>query len=142
MSSRQHRSPLVRLQRVGTFRGTPVSELREGDVLVWNWGYTTDVLRIERTAARSSVILHLRDPQSGTMATRRKALTTLVVLASCGGGCTADDDDPTTCARCGRRLMSGVRKLPVVEIDGRPYYRDDRLREYRAVDDPHDRRPL
>ena len=111
-------------------------------MLVWNWGYTSDFLRIERTGATSSVILHLRDTRTGTTAARRKALTTLVVLASCGGGCTAADDDPLKCARCGRRLTSGVRKLPVVEIEGRSYYRDDRLREYRAVDNPHDRLPL
>jgi hypothetical protein len=31
------------------------------------------------------------------------------------------------------------RVLPVVEIQGKRYYRDDRLREFRNVDDPHDR---
>lgn len=31
------------------------------------------------------------------------------------------------------------RRLPIVMIDGKPYFRDDRLREYRAVDNPHDR---
>lgn len=29
-----------------------------------------------------------------------------------------------------------VRSLPVVSINGRPHYRDDRLREYRRVDLP------
>jgi len=32
--------------------------------------------------------------------------------------------------------------LPKVEIRGKPYYRDDRLREFRAVDNPHDRIPF
>ena len=36
----------------------------------------------------------------------------------------------------------GVRQLPTVTIKGRKYYFDARLREYRAVDDPHDRIPL
>lgn len=36
----------------------------------------------------------------------------------------------------------GVRNLPIVDIDGHPFYRDDRLSEYRAVDNPHHRRPL
>jgi hypothetical protein len=31
------------------------------------------------------------------------------------------------------------RRLPVVLIDGKPFFRDDRLREYRAVDNPHER---
>jgi hypothetical protein len=32
-----------------------------------------------------------------------------------------------------------VRALPVVLIEGRSYFRDDRLEEFRAVDNPHDR---
>jgi hypothetical protein len=31
------------------------------------------------------------------------------------------------------------RKLPVVTINGREYYVDERLRELRAVNNPHDR---
>jgi hypothetical protein len=34
------------------------------------------------------------------------------------------------------------RRLPVVIILGRAFYRDDRLRELRAVDNPHDRIPF
>jgi hypothetical protein len=36
----------------------------------------------------------------------------------------------------------GARMLPVEEIAGRLYYRDNRLREYRNVDNPHDRIPF
>ena len=32
-----------------------------------------------------------------------------------------------------------VRALPRVWISGKEYYRDDRLREFRAVDNPHER---
>jgi|PersoiStandDraft_1058852.scaffolds.fasta_scaffold146473_2 hypothetical protein len=31
------------------------------------------------------------------------------------------------------------RRLPVVEIDGKLYFQDDRLKEYRATDNPHER---
>ena len=31
------------------------------------------------------------------------------------------------------------RHLPIVTIDGKLCFRDDRLREFRAVDNPHDR---
>ena len=31
------------------------------------------------------------------------------------------------------------RRLPVVDIRGRCFFRDDRLREFRAVDNPHER---
>ena len=33
------------------------------------------------------------------------------------------------------------RRLPIVTIKGKKYFRDDRLREFRAVDNPHDRIP-
>jgi len=32
-----------------------------------------------------------------------------------------------------------ARALPVVVIEGRRYFRDDRLEEFRAVDNPHER---
>ena len=32
-----------------------------------------------------------------------------------------------------------VRTLPKVYMGGKEYYRDDRLEEFRAVDNPHDR---
>jgi len=34
------------------------------------------------------------------------------------------------------------KQLPVVKIEGKKYYRDDRLEEFRAVDNPHDRIPF
>jgi len=41
-----------------------------------------------------------------------------------------------------RQLVPMVRQLPTVTIRKKKYYLDARLREYRAVDDPHDRIPL
>jgi len=38
--------------------------------------------------------------------------------------------------------MPGVTQLPKVKMNGKTYYRDEKLREYRAVDNPHDRIPL
>lgn len=34
------------------------------------------------------------------------------------------------------------RQLPIVTINGKRYFQDDRLREYRAIDNPHDRIPM
>jgi len=34
------------------------------------------------------------------------------------------------------------RRLPIVWLGDRPYFRDDRLREFRAVENPHDRIPF
>jgi hypothetical protein len=39
-------------------------------------------------------------------------------------------------------LELSPRGLPVEEIDGKRYYRDERLGEYRNVDNPHERLPL
>ncbi len=40
-----------------------------------------------------------------------------------------------------KEVLQGItpRVLPVVEIGTRRYYRDDRLKEYRNVENPHDR---
>jgi hypothetical protein len=35
-----------------------------------------------------------------------------------------------------------VRALPTVEIDGKVYFIDERLRELRNINNPHDSRPL
>jgi hypothetical protein len=34
------------------------------------------------------------------------------------------------------------RQLPIVIINGKQYFADERLRECRAIDNPHDRIPL
>lgn len=34
---------------------------------------------------------------------------------------------------------SPVRELPMFQIQGKVYFRDERLQEYRSVDDPGDR---
>jgi hypothetical protein len=39
-------------------------------------------------------------------------------------------------------LELSPRGLPVEEIDGKRYYRDERLGEYRHVDNPHERLPF
>ena len=56
-------------------------------------------------------------------------------------------DDVFTEARRGRLALrrvepndGGARRLPIVMLDGKLYYRDDRLGEFRAVNNPHDRR--
>jgi hypothetical protein len=47
--------------------------------------------------------------------------------------------------RDAKRLLDEIGStdgLPIETIDGRRYYRDDRLGEHRAIDNPHDRRPI
>lgn len=41
------------------------------------------------------------------------------------------------------QTRSGLpNQLPIVKIRGKKYYRDDRLREFRRVEDPHERIPF
>lgn len=35
-----------------------------------------------------------------------------------------------------------VKELPIYKINGRYYYRDTRLQEYRNIDNPYDRKPI
>lgn len=39
-------------------------------------------------------------------------------------------------------VPAAARSLPIILIENRPYFADERLREYRAVDNPHDRIPM
>jgi len=58
-------------------------------------------------------------------------------------GTTSEDRTPST--GCGQQSGPGQarpRRLPIVRIRGRLYYRDDRLQEFRAVDAPWDRVPF
>lgn len=141
MHPRSPRSPFVRLIGLGLCKGTPVADVREGDTLVWNWGVRAVIVKIERTKAGTSAILTTRSSDGAEFRPQRKALSTLVVLAACGGGCVPDPAQPKSCARCGQRI-AGARALPIVTIQGKRYYADERLGEYRAVDDPNDRLPL
>jgi hypothetical protein len=57
-------------------------------------------------------------------------------------GASASDTYAPETPSVNKRPRRVPRRLPIVTIDGKRYFRDDRLREYRAVDDPHERRPL
>jgi hypothetical protein len=52
------------------------------------------------------------------------------------------DRTPQTPANPPSREWATPRALPRVVIEGRLYFRDDRLGEYRAVNDPCDRIPF
>ena len=56
---------------------------------------------------------------------------------------TSDDHAPHSgCGRGAESEGACPRRLPIVRICGRRYYRDDRLEEFRAVDAPWDRVPF
>jgi hypothetical protein len=51
----------------------------------------------------------------------------------------ADDESCTVDMDVEKLDDTSPYQLPVVERNGKQYFRDDRLKEYRAVNDPHDR---
>ena len=42
----------MRLQSIGLVLGTPAGEIKEGDFLMWNWGYTSEILKITKTSEK------------------------------------------------------------------------------------------
>ena len=38
-----------------------------------------------------------------------------------------------------QKIRSAIHSLPIVTIKGKRYYQDNRLQEFRAVGNPHDR---
>ena len=52
--------PCIHLQGIGLFAAKPASEVKPGDVLVWNYGSTSTVLTV-RTAGKSVYIAQKTD---------------------------------------------------------------------------------
>jgi hypothetical protein len=68
--------PTVQLQEVGKFTAKPASELKVGDVMVWNYGSTSTVLTIRHQG--KSVYLTQRD-ESGKEYPERRFLGTRLI---------------------------------------------------------------
>ena len=43
----------MRLQGIGIVLGVPASEIKEGDFLIWNFGYTSEVTKILKETAKT-----------------------------------------------------------------------------------------
>jgi hypothetical protein len=74
----------VHLQNVGEVAGKKVSDLKPGDKMMWNFGYTSTVVDCKQVTAKSWE-LRERDDKSGNEYTRRKRPDTLVACASADG---------------------------------------------------------
>lgn len=67
--------PLVWLQSYGLCPAKPVEELAVGDVIVYNFGHTASVVRIERASAKFLAVTVL---SNGVEYTSRRKVGTLV----------------------------------------------------------------
>ena len=70
----------VQLQGVGKMPGKPVKELKPGDVVFWNFGYSSEVLEMKPTKTGKTFDVLLKCNQSGNIGTRRLRAERLVAI--------------------------------------------------------------
>ena len=72
----------VKLQRIaGQQAGTAVKNLKIGDVLVWNYGYTDEVVELISSKTGKTITAMLKSHQDGQIRSRRMGAEGLVVVA-------------------------------------------------------------
>ncbi len=67
--------PNTHLQSIGAYAAMKAEELRVGDTMVWNWGGTSEVVKIERA---SKCFLRIHEKSDGKVYQRRVKLGRLV----------------------------------------------------------------
>jgi hypothetical protein len=70
----------IHLQGIGLVEAVPVSELRVGSVLVYNYGYRGEVVAVQSVKGGRSVVLSVR-AGDGKVYCKRRLLSTLVAVA-------------------------------------------------------------
>lgn len=71
----------VKLQGIpGERVGTPVKNLKKGDVIIWNFGYTSQVVDIIPTKTGKQITVMLKSLETGNVLPRRMGATRLVVI--------------------------------------------------------------
>lgn len=72
----------VKLQGIaGQQAGTAVKNLKIGDVLVWNYGYTDEVVELIPSKTGKTITAMLKNHQDGQIRSRRMGAEGLVVVA-------------------------------------------------------------
>lgn len=72
----------VKLQGIaGQQAGTAVKDLKVGDVLVWNYGYKSEVVELIPSKTGKTITAMLRSQQDGQIRPRKMGAERLVVIA-------------------------------------------------------------
>lgn len=72
----------VKLQGIyGQQAGTAVKNLKVGDVLVWNYGYKSEVVELIPSKTGKTITAMLRSQQDGQIRARKMGAERLVVVA-------------------------------------------------------------
>lgn len=70
----------IKLQGIyGHYKGTPTKDLKIGDVIVWNYGYKSEVVGITPSKTGKTINFMLKDLESGNINARKMGADTLVV---------------------------------------------------------------
>ena len=71
----------VKLQGIyGAKEGTPTKDLKVGDVLVWNYGYKSEVVEILPSKTGKTITFIMKSLQDGIIRERKLGANTLVVV--------------------------------------------------------------
>ena len=71
----------VKLQGIhGAQKGTPTKNLKVGDVIVWNYGYKSEVVEIIPSKTGKTITLMLKSFESGNISPRKMGADRLVVI--------------------------------------------------------------
>ena len=74
-------SNTVKLQGIsGQQKGTATKDLKIGDVIIWNYGYKSEVIDIIPSKTGKTINFTLRSFSSGNINTRKMGANRLVVL--------------------------------------------------------------
>ena len=71
----------IKLQGIyGAKEGTPTKDLKVGDVLVWNYGYKSEVVEILPSKTGKTITFIMKSLQDGIIRERKLGANTLVVV--------------------------------------------------------------
>ena len=74
-------SNTIKLQGIcGQQKGTPTKELKIGDVLIWNYGYKSEVMEIIPSKTGKTITFMLKSLESGNINPRKMGANRLVVV--------------------------------------------------------------
>lgn len=71
----------IKLQGInGEKQGTPTKDLKVGDILIWNYGYKSEVMEIIPSKTGKTITFILKSLESGNTNTRKMGADRLVVV--------------------------------------------------------------
>lgn len=75
-------SKTTHLQGIGDVPAILARELKTGDVVRWNYGYMSDVLKVTPSKTGKTVNVLLRSHESGNVSTRKLGADRLVAVSA------------------------------------------------------------